>query len=156
MADMIKLLVCLAGTFGAAAIGSVATTPAIATWYAALNKPFFNPPNWIFGPVWTILYLLMAVSAWLVWRRGLDAPFVKIALTFFILQLIFNALWSIAFFGMHSPFWAFILIIVLWALILLTIIYFYKIDAVAGWLMVPYICWVTIASLLNFGVFILN
>lgn len=146
----------MAVCFGAAAAGSLATTPNLAGWYAAINKSPLNPPGWVFGPVWTLLYLLMAISAWLVWKKGLNSPYVKIALFLFLLQLLVNVLWSVSFFGLHSPALAFGVIIILWLLILFTIIYFFKVNALSGWLMVPYILWVSFASFLNLSVALLN
>ncbi len=149
--NIIKFLGCLVACFGAAYIGSTATMPSIPTWYAALNKPVFNPPNWIFGPVWSLLYLLMAISLYLVLGNGFS-----LAVVIFIVQLLLNIAWSIAFFGYHSPLTAFIIIIALWLAILLTIIKFYKISHLAGWLLIPYLLWVSFASILNLAVVILN
>ena len=123
----------------AGVIGSVFTISSIPTWYATLQKPILSPPNWIFGPVWTTLYFLMGAAAFLVWRHGLERKEVKTALTIFIGQLILNALWSIIFFGLHNPFWAFVEIILLWLAILWTIIAFYKISRPAAYLLLPYI-----------------
>jgi benzodiazapine receptor len=137
-------------------IGSVFTTPAIPRWYANINKPSFNPPNWVFAPVWTTLYLLMGISLFLVWRTGLNEKDIKIAVAVFILQLVLNALWSFLFFGLESPFAAFIEIIFLWAAILISIILFFRISWVAGALLIPYILWVSFASVLNFSIWRLN
>ncbi|MFC1511198.1 TspO/MBR family protein [Candidatus Margulisiibacteriota bacterium] len=151
----IKLLISLAVVFLAGFIGQIYTMPSIPTWYATLNKPFFNPPNWIFGPVWTSLYVLMAVAAWLVWQKDWSRA-VKIALGFFIGQLALNSLWSIIFFGLHLPLWAFIEIIVLWLAILLTIFKFKALSQPAAWLLVPYILWVSFAAVLNLMIVVLN
>lgn len=143
-------------------IGSVFTVSSISTWYAELTKPTFNPPNWIFGPVWTTLYLLMGISLYLIWRelyskkKDVNVQKIKSALEFFSLQLIFNILWSIIFFGFKTPFTAFFEIIILWILILLTIINFYKINRTAGILLIPYILWCTFAAVLNLAIAILN
>ncbi|MFH1826224.1 MAG: TspO/MBR family protein [bacterium] len=152
---IVKLLVSLVVVFFSGFIGQIFTMPSIATWYAALNKPFFNPPNWIFGPVWTILYVLMAVAAWLIWQKG-QGKEVKAALGIFVGQLILNSLWSIIFFGLHQPAWALIEILVLWLAILLTIVRFRTLSKLAAWLLVPYILWVSFASVLNLAIVILN
>ena len=154
--NIVKLISSIVVCFLAAALGSYFTAPSIPTWYASINKPSFSPPNWIFGPVWSLLYLLMAIAAYLIWQKGLDNKAVQIALVLFAIQLGLNSLWSIIFFGWHSPFYAFIEIIFLWLSILLTIIQFFSLSATAGWLMVPYILWVSFASILNCFVMILN
>jgi benzodiazapine receptor len=151
-----NLLVSLIVCFSAALLGSFATTPQIATWYAALNKPVFNPPNWIFAPVWTLLFAMMAVAAWLIWEKGLAKKGVKPALLVFLEQLAVNVLWSFLFFAWHNVWGAYVCIIVLWGLILITIIRFAKIDRIAAWLLVPYILWVSFASFLNLAVALLN
>ncbi|HTY13364.1 MAG TPA: TspO/MBR family protein [Candidatus Omnitrophota bacterium] len=154
--DPLKLIISIAGCFLAAVLGSVVTTPNISVWYAFLVKPPLNPPNWIFGPVWTLLYFLMAVAAWLVWRKGLADPNVRDALSIFIVQLVLNVLWSFSFFGVRMPIFGFLVIIGLWVAILATVLRFFKIDRTAGWLMVPYLLWVSFASYLNLGVALLN
>jgi benzodiazapine receptor len=133
-------------------IGSVFTTPAISSWYTYLNKPNFNPPNWLFAPVWVSLYTLMGISLYLVWQKKNNQAAIKI----FLAQLILNSLWSIIFFGLRQPFWAFIEIIFLWSLILLTIFRFQKISKIASLLLIPYLLWVSFASFLNFYIFKLN
>ncbi len=137
-------------------IGSVFTTPAIPTWYASINKPSFNPPNWIFAPVWTTLFLLMGIALFLVWRKGFKRKDIKIAFSVFIFQLVLNVLWSFLFFGLQSPFAAFIEIIFLLLAILITIILFFRIYWVAGVMLIPYILWVSFASVLNFAIWKLN
>jgi len=141
---------------GAGLIGSVFTTPAIPTWYAALRKPSFSPPNWLFAPVWITLFTLMGVSAFLVWRKGLDDPRVKIALGIFLVQLILNTAWSVVFFGLRSPFGGLIVISVLWVAILLTILNFFRISTTAGIVLIPYILWVSFAGVLNLFIWRLN
>jgi len=153
---VIKLIVCLALTFSAAFIGSLFTREAIPDWYANLNKPSFTPPNWLFGPVWTILYLLMALSAFIVWQKGLANPAVRIALTIYLLQLILNALWSVIFFGLKMPWLSFIEILLLLTAIGLTILSFARVSITAALLLVPYILWVSFAAVLNFFIWILN
>jgi tryptophan-rich sensory protein len=156
MAKAIKLIISVLACLLAGFVGSVATMPSIPTWYASLQKPAFNPPNWIFGPVWTTLFIMMGVAAFLVWDKGLEKKEVRVALAIFGIQLLLNVFWSVLFFGMQSPLYAFIDIIALWASILATIIYFYKISATAGYLLIPYILWVSFASILNLSIAILN
>jgi tryptophan-rich sensory protein len=154
--EILKLFISIIICQLAGVIGSVFTTPAIPTWYAALVKPSFTPPNWVFAPVWTSLYLLMGVSAFLVWRRGIENPKVNLALRFFIIQLVLNSLWSVLFFGLKSPLLGFIEIIILWVFILLTILYFFRVSKIAGILLLPYILWVSFAAVLNFSLWRLN
>ncbi|MBI2611239.1 tryptophan-rich sensory protein [Candidatus Gottesmanbacteria bacterium] len=137
-------------------IATPVTINAIPVWYATLAKPFFSPPNWIFGPVWTVLYFMMGYAAYLIWERGINKNLVKTALLFFVIQLFLNSLWSFLFFGLHSPILGFIDIIVLWIFILLTILKFSKISKVAAYLLIPYFFWVSFASLLNVSIIILN
>lgn len=151
-----KLLVALVICQLAGVVGTLFTTPSISTWYATLRKPFFNPPNWLFGPVWVTLFILMGISFYLVWNKGAKNKKVKIALGAFAIQLALNALWSILFFGLRSPFYAFIEIVMLWTAIVFTIIKFYKISRGAALLLLPYIIWVTIAAVLNLSVWMLN
>lgn len=137
-------------------IGALFTSPAIKGWYSNLNKPSFNPPNWIFGPVWTALYLLMGISLFLVWKKYNGDSNIKIALTIFFFQLVLNTLWSIMFFGLRNPMAGFIVIVVLWIAILLTIISFYKYSITASMLLIPYILWVSFATVLNYYLWKLN
>jgi len=146
-----SVVICLAAGF----IGSIFTTPSIPTWYASLIKPVISPPNYLFAPVWTILYILMGIALFLVWTaKGKDKT--KSALIFFFVQLGLNSLWSILFFGLKMPLLAFLEIIVLWIFILLTMLKFFKIKKAAGWLLAPYLAWVSFASILNFLIFWLN
>ncbi|HEU0051349.1 MAG TPA: TspO/MBR family protein [Patescibacteria group bacterium] len=151
-----KFIITIAGSEFAGVVGVLFTTPSIAGWYAKLVKPEFAPPNWIFGPVWTVLFAFMGLAAFLIWRKGIDHKGVKIALSIFIGQLILNTLWSIIFFGLHSPGGAFIEIVFLWFAILAAIIAFAKISRPAAWLLAPYILWVSFASYLNFAIWKLN
>jgi translocator protein len=142
----------LAVTFAAATMGAFFLP---GEWYARLQKPPWNPPNWIFGPVWTVLYAVMAVAAWLVWKRGgLTAQ--RTALSLFFLQLLFNALWSPLFFGLHRPGLAFVDLLLLWTVLLGTVAAFWKAHRPAGGMMLPYLVWVTFAGTLNFAVWRLN
>jgi len=153
---VLKLLACLAVVFVAGGTGSFATAKAIPTWYEGLAKPSFNPPAWLFGPAWTVLYLMMAVAAWLVWKQGIGAAGVKLALAVFLVQLILNTLWSVLFFGLRSPLLGLADIIVLWLAILATIVLFFRVSTAAGILLLPYIAWVSFAAVLNAAILHLN
>jgi len=148
---LISILLALSAGF----IGSFFTTPSISSWYAFINKPSFSPPNWLFAPVWTLLYILMSIAAFLIWQKR-DNPKAKQALRFYGTQLILNALWSIIFFGMHNPGLAFLEIIFLWSFILITLIKFYQINKIAGLLFIPYLLWVSFALILNLFVWMIN
>ena len=154
--EIVKLVTSIIICQLAGFIGSFFTTPAIPTWYATLNKPSFTPPNWLFAPVWTTLFVLMGISAFLVWRKGLNNRQVKIALGIFGVQLILNILWSAMFFGLRSPIAGLIEIVILWIAILLTILIFLKISMTAALLFIPYILWVSFAAVLNFSLWRLN
>lgn len=134
-------------------IGSFFTASSVSSWYTTLNKPSFNPPGWVFGPVWITLYTMMGISLYLVWRSGNRDWYV---FGIFGLQLVLNALWSILFFGMQSPMYAFIEIIILWASIIATIIIFFSVSRTASYLLIPYAVWVSFAALLNFMIWRLN
>jgi len=153
---VIKVIISLAVTFSAPVIASLVTDPAASNWYANLNKPSFNPPGWIFGPVWTVLYILMTVSAALVWYRGLPGQKVRMALALYIVQLVLNALWTPIFFGLQMPLLAFIDIVLLWAAILITVLAFLRVSRYAALLMAPYLIWTTFAAVLNFTLWYLN
>ncbi len=152
----LKLIISVLICQGVGVIGALFTSPAISTWYSMIQKPSFNPPNWIFAPVWTLLFLLMGISLYLVWNKGLNYKRVKVAIFIFFFQLILNTLWSILFFALQSPLLALIEIIILWLAILMTIIIFYRISKVAAYLLLPYILWVSFASVLNFSILIIN
>jgi tryptophan-rich sensory protein len=153
--DWLKLVGAVVISECAGVIGSIFTFSAIPTWYATLAKPSFNPPSWLFGPVWTALYLLMGIAAFLVWHKG-DAAGRTRALTIFGFQLVLNALWSILFFGLHSSSLALAGIIILWIAIAITIMTFYKISRASAYLLVPYLLWVSFAFCLNFAIWKLN
>jgi len=140
----------------AGVIGSIFTISSIPTWYAVLRKPWFTPPNWLFGPIWLTLYFLMGISLYLVFENKRNKAKEKPALWAFGIQLFLNVLWSVLFFGMHYLFYGFIEIVLLWISIAVTIILFFKISKAAAYLLLPYILWVTIAASLNYYVFILN
>ncbi len=158
--DFLKLVLAIIVCQLAGLIGSFFTISAIPTWYVALQKPLLNPPGWIFGPVWTILYLLMGISLWLIWKSDAkDLPAQagkKKALWLFLAQLVLNAIWSPLFFGGQSIGGALAVIVLLWASIVLTIFVFTKISKTAAWLLVPYILWVSFATYLNFAIWVLN
>ncbi|MDE2038021.1 MAG: tryptophan-rich sensory protein [Patescibacteria group bacterium] len=156
MKDAFKLIAAVAVSGLAGAVGSLFTAPAIPTWYAALAKPSFAPPNWLFGPVWTVLYLLMGVAAFLVWKKGWNGAGVRRALGAFLLQLALNALWSAAFFGLRSPLWGLADIAALWLAIVATMVLFYKVSKPAAWLLLPYLLWVSFAACLNYSLWTLN
>ena len=149
---VVAILVCqLAGV-----IGSFFTAPAISGWYATIQKPLFNPPNWVFAPVWTALFLLMGISIFLVWEKGLEKKEAKLAVSVFGIQLALNVIWSLLFFGLQSPFLAFIEIVFLWIAILATAFLFWRISKKAGLLLVPYLLWVSFAAFLNYDIWMLN
>ncbi len=151
----IGLVVSIVVCFSAAAIGGIATTSSVGGWYAEIDKPTWNPPDWIFGPVWTLLYLMMAISAWLVWKNStLESS--RFALGWFAFHLLLNVLWSVLFFGLQQPGWAVAEIIILWISIVITIALFYGHSKLAAGLLVPYLCWVTFAAVLNYSIWSLN
>ncbi|MFH1651601.1 MAG: TspO/MBR family protein [Chloroflexota bacterium] len=154
--DVLELVASLVVCLMAGAVGSIFTTPSIPTWYASLQKPFFNPPGELFAPVWTLLYLLMGLAAFFVWREGLSSRRVRVALALFLGQLALNILWSGAFFGMRSTLFGLIVIIPLWLAILVTMVLFFRVRGLSGWLMLPYLLWVTFASVLNIALWQLN
>lgn len=152
----IKLIASFAITFGAAYIGSIFTTPNVRGWYALAEKPFFSPPNWLFGPVWTVLYTLMAISLYIIWTSASDKKQKNQALTLFAVQIVLNALWSFIFFELRQLWLAFFEILVLELIIIMTFGSFRRISPKAANLLIPYIAWVGFASLLNLGTALLN
>jgi len=151
-----KLILAILICQSAGIIGSFFTSVSVQTWYTTLTLPSFAPPGWFIGIVWIILYTLMGISLYLVWNKGLKNKRVKNSLSLFGLQLILNAVWSLLFFGLRSPFLALIEIVFLWVFIAFTILKFYKISKTAGWLLLPYIVWVSVALMLNFYIWRLN
>ena len=137
-------------------LGSLATRSSVSTWYLTLAKPAFNPPSWVFGPVWTILYTLMGISLYLIWVKGYQKKKIKKAVQFFWLHLGVNTLWSLVFFGYQNLFLAFLIILALWAMIAYLIKTFKKIDKKAAYLLIPYLLWVSFATLLNYSIWSLN
>jgi tryptophan-rich sensory protein len=156
MNNTLRLIISIAICQMAGVIGSIATVSSVRTFYTTLAKPSFNPPGWIFGPVWITLYAVMGIAAWIVWKKLGTDPGAKTALIFFIIQLVLNALWSHLFFGWHLLFIAFLEIVLLWIMILLSTIWFFRVSTTAGALMVPYLAWVSFASVLNYSIWALN
>ncbi len=149
------LLGFLVAVFLVAGVGGWFTSMGVSDWYLTLNKPSWNPPSWLFGPVWTVLYIAMAVAAWLVWKdAGFDGA--RAALTLWGVQLVLNLAWSGLFFALRSPGWALVEILALWVSILATTVLFFGYSVWAGALMVPYLLWVTFASVLNGTIVRLN
>ncbi|HQF14543.1 MAG TPA: tryptophan-rich sensory protein [Thermogutta sp.] len=153
--QVIGLVLIVGVCLGAGLLGSIATTSQVDGWYKTLNKPSWNPPSQVFGPVWTTLYILMGVAAWLVWRSA-DARSTWLPLALFGIQLALNAAWSWIFFKMQRPDWAFFEILILWVAIAATLVAFFRHSQLAGWLLVPYLAWVSFAAILNFTIWRLN
>lgn len=157
MSKIVKIAIAVAICLGVGYGSSLVTQSSITTWYPTINKPSFNPPNEVFAPVWTILFVMMGVSAGLVWSKMESVPIlVKKALWVFVIQLILNALWSFLFFGLQNPFLALAEIMLLWLMIFETIKLFKPIDALASKLMIPYLLWVSFAMILNGSIWWLN
>lgn len=149
-----KLFLSILLPFFVGAVGSFFTTPSVTTWYVTLVKPFFQPPSWLFGPVWTILYVLMGISFWFIWKSRSSEK--NRAIKWFFIQLLLNGIWSPIFFGAHEIDSALAIIVLMWMSILLTILLFKKISKPAAWLLVPYLAWVGFATVLNFAIWRLN
>jgi len=157
MNKTIKLILCILIAQTAGVLGSLATVPSIPGWYASLNKPPLNPPNWVFGPVWLLLFCLIGVSLYLIVQTSSAEKEAKTqAYIFFGLQLILNTAWSLLFFGLKNPPLAMAEILILWGAILSTLIRFWQINKLAGKLFIPYLIWVSFAAYLNFGVMLAN
>jgi tryptophan-rich sensory protein len=152
---MLSLMVFIILCFSAAALGSVFTHRSIKTWYLTIKKPSWNPPGKVFAPVWTVLYLMMAVAGWIVWER-LSQKGVSVPMVLFFIQLVLNTVWSAVFFGLRNPGWAFLEVILLWVFIALTVISFWNVYWVAGVLFLPYLLWVSFAAILNLAIWRLN
>ncbi len=153
--NIFKLISCLVLTVGLGGAGGYFTVNEIKSWFVTLNKPSFNPPNYLFGPVWSLLYFLMGISLYLIWQQPPSTQR-KQAITIFLIQFALNVSWSFIFFKEHQILWALVDIIVLWLLILITIFSFAKLNKTAAWLLVPYISWVSFATLLNAAIWLLN
>lgn len=157
--NWIKLIIALILPQLAGLIGSLATAQGISTWYVTLNRPNFAPPNWLFAPVWILLFILMGIAFYLIWAKTVKKEEKKLqdrAIRLFLIQLVFNTLWSIIFFGQQLLFLAFLEIIMLWILILLTILQFKKLNQLSAYLMIPYLLWVSFAGILNLAFALLN
>jgi tryptophan-rich sensory protein len=153
--DWLALGACFLSCFAVAGIGGLFTSLGLGPWYQSLSKPAWNPPNWVFGPVWTTLYATMAVACWLVWRRR-EIPQARVGLWLFAAQLMLNLGWSILFFGMRAPSWAFFEILLLWTAIATTLVVFWRVRPLAGILLIPYLLWVGFAAILNGTIILLN
>ncbi|NDP21299.1 MAG: tryptophan-rich sensory protein [Paludibacter sp.] len=151
---IVKIIICASLCVALGTASGFSTIDSITNWYQFLNKPTFNPPNWIFGPVWTLLYLLMGIAVALIWHT--PHPDKKRALQLFVAQFVLNLAWSYIFFNLHELGLAFVEIITLLIVIIFTIVAFYKINRKAAFLMIPYLCWVSFASVLNFSIWFLN
>ncbi len=156
MKKLPKILIAVAVCLVIGFFSGFATQSSIDSWYVTLNKPSFNPPNWIFAPVWTLLYILMGIAAGIVWSKGYYHKWVKTAMYHFVFQLLFNGLWSIIFFGFQSPGLALIVILILLVLIAITYKWFKVVSNTAAYLLIPYFAWVLFATVLNFSICQLN
>jgi tryptophan-rich sensory protein len=156
MKDLPKLIASVVGCELVGIVGSIFTVSSIPSWYAALNKPFFAPPNWIFGSAWTLLYFLMGVAFYLIWKQGWNKKKVRVATIYFLAQLGLNFIWSPIFFGLRSPLLGLITILAMWALIIITMNKFHPLSKMASYLLVPYLLWVSFAIVLNAAIVILN
>lgn len=160
--SILKLIISVTLCQSAGVIGSLFTFSSIPNWYNLLNQPAFRPPNWLFGPVWTILYTLMGISFYLIWTKLKDKKYakktklIKLALAIFLIHLFFNATWSIVFFGLHNIFLALINILVIWVFIVILTYKFWSLSKSASILLIPYLAWVTFATILNYNIWILN
>lgn len=150
------LIISLVISLGVSALGLILTETGPGTWHEALLKPEFHPPNWIFAPIWTLLFILIGISLYLVWSRGWKEPLVRKGLAMFFVQLGFNLIWFYFFFGLHNPRLAFLEIIALWLAIAALMINFYRVDKRAVWLLWPYLAYVSFAAFLNFSIWQLN
>ncbi|MBC7912683.1 MAG: tryptophan-rich sensory protein [Pyrinomonadaceae bacterium] len=153
--NIITIVVCIALPLMVGGIAGYATSASIGSWYSTLHKPFFNPPNWLFGPVWTCLYILMGISLYIIWKSPATATRTK-ALRVFLIQLTLNFAWSFIFFYFHETGWALIEIVMMWVSILIMILTFYRINKIAAYLQVPYLLWVSFATVLNASIWYLN
>jgi len=156
MANALRFLISVTLPLLVGGLSGFTTARGVQEWYPSLAKPPFNPPSWVFGPVWTLLYIIMGVAAYLVWQKGWENEIVRVALALYLVQLILNGLWSILFFGMQSPSLAFAEIILLWLAIAATVVWFWRVSPAAGILLLPYEAWVSFAALLNGSLWILN
>jgi len=156
MNNVAKLVISIAIPLTIGATAGLFTVTGVDSWYQTINKPSWNPPGWVFGPVWTTLYVMMGIALYLIWKSGADKPVKKTAFILFAIQLTLNFFWSFIFFDQHQVGWALVEIIAMWFMILLTIFAFARVSNAAAWLMVPYISWVSFASILNYTIWRLN
>ncbi len=156
LSSPVKIAIAILGTVAIGSLSGLATANSVTTWYVTLEKPFFNPPNWIFGPVWTLLYILMGYAAGRVWTSTANEGVKRGALTAYVIQLLLNAAWSILFFALHAPLVALVEMLLLWATVVWCMRWFIQVDALAWKLLVPYILWVSFAAVLNGAIVALN
>ncbi len=156
MNNTLKFIISLAIPVAVGATAGFFTATGVDSWYQTINKPSWNPPNWIFAPVWTTLYIMMGIALFLVWKSNTGAGLKRTAITLFAVQLGLNFFWSFIFFDQQQPGWALVEIIMMWLAILLTIFAFAKVNKTAAWLLVPYISWVSFATILNYTIWQLN
>jgi tryptophan-rich sensory protein len=156
MNNIVKLIIAVAIPVAVGATSGFFTISGVSSWYQTINKPSWNPPSWIFGPVWTTLYIMMGISLFLVWKSDSAGMLKKIAIALFAAQLILNFFWSFIFFNQRQIGWALVEIVVMWVVILLTIFAFARVNKTAAWLMVPYVSWVSFATILNYTIWKLN
>jgi translocator protein len=156
MNNILKLVIAVAIPIAVGAISGFFTVTGVQSWYQTINKPSWNPPNWIFGPVWTTLYVMMGIALYLIWKSDSSDMLKKTAIILFAVQLTLNFFWSFIFFNQEQPGWALVEIIVMWVFILVTIFAFAQVSKPAAWLLVPYISWVSFATILNYTIWKLN
>jgi translocator protein len=156
MSNIFKLVISIAIPVAVGSISGFFTISGVESWYQTIVKPSWNPPNWIFGPVWTTLYIMMGVALYLVWKSDSSGMLKKTAIALFSVQLVLNFFWSFIFFNQHQVSWALVEIIAMWIFILLTIFAFANVSKTAAWLLVPYIAWVSFATILNYTIWQLN
>jgi len=156
MSNIVKGIVAIAIPLLVGGASGFFTITGVDSWYQTINKPSWNPPNWVFGPVWTTLYIMMGIALFLVWKEDTSEELKKIAIALFSVQLILNFFWSFIFFNQQQPGWALVEIIAMWFFILLTIFAFAQVNKTAAWLLVPYISWVSFATILNYTIWQLN
>jgi len=156
MNNVVKLVIAILLPLAVGAASGFFTVTGTGSWYQTIQKPSWNPPGWVFGPVWTTLYIMMGIALYLVWKAEIDPGVKKMAFTLFAVQLLLNFSWSFIFFGQQQPGWALVEIIVMWLFILATIFAFAAVSKTAAWLLVPYISWVSFATILNYTIWKLN
>ncbi len=154
--SIFRLIISIALPVAVGAVASLFTASSVKTWFVTLNKPSFNPPAWLFAPVWTTLYILMGIAFFIIWESKANELIKKRAMKIYLIQLFFNFTWSFVFFYAQQPGWAVVNIVLLWLLIVLTIFWFSRISKVAAWLLAPYILWVSFATALNYAIWQLN